>query len=503
MAPDLPPRPILTAAAHVAGADPVFASEQSQVNLPAVPYQINPLANPKNVKHGCELCGRPAHLVCPTCRCTYYCDKEHQLLDQAAIHEKICVILRRLRSPVPFLGSDQERKNKQKEILELRQTLLQITRTDAQKLLFEGEFAYAIPAALQALRSCIDIYGQHALELVPCYLLLGEASIGLKQYDQAEEYLASAKWSLTKLSPGGMCPPAVASKQPNSATAAPAQPSSTDVPSAASSFDSSTCAIQAKLSHNFGLLYLSRGHLRESVAHLSRAIFLSSQLHGPTGIQVSGGYFQLGQAFAAMDSTEGRHGATAAFAHVVETWAMWMIAQIKQAMHDAQGREDEDGNGAPPDSGLSEVALLVAAMSATGQTASKIFPTLNRAQAIDFLTQIGSHLDVAQRAECAVMFARIEEFFALTPRLLVKTQLIHALYLAATGDLAGAQERARNGMGLHGQGWLLGELDPNGKEWKEVYEVAEQIGTEVVDSAPLADSFSLGATKAENAVTAG
>jgi hypothetical protein len=56
--------------------------------------------------------------------------------------------------------------------------LLGIARTDAQKLLYEGEFSRAIPAALQALRCAMNVYGKHSLELVPCYLLLGEASIG-------------------------------------------------------------------------------------------------------------------------------------------------------------------------------------------------------------------------------------------------------------------------------------------------------------------------------------
>lgn len=56
-----------------------------------------------------------------------------------------------------------------------------IAQTDAQKLLYEGEFSHAIPAALQALRCSMTMFGKNALELVPCYLLLGEASIGKLQ----------------------------------------------------------------------------------------------------------------------------------------------------------------------------------------------------------------------------------------------------------------------------------------------------------------------------------
>jgi tetratricopeptide (TPR) repeat protein len=41
--------------------------------------------------------------------------------------------------------------------------------------------------------------GHESIDLVPTYLLLGKASIGLKQYSQAEEYLSMAKWALLKL----------------------------------------------------------------------------------------------------------------------------------------------------------------------------------------------------------------------------------------------------------------------------------------------------------------
>ena len=41
--------------------------------------------------------------------------------------------------------------------------------------------------------------GQESIDLVPTYLLLGKASIGLKQYSQAEEYLSMEKWALLKV----------------------------------------------------------------------------------------------------------------------------------------------------------------------------------------------------------------------------------------------------------------------------------------------------------------
>ena len=56
--------------------------------------------------------------------------------------------------------------------------MIELTRTAGQKLLFEGKYEYAIPAAMQSLKFSIDVYGLASIELVPSYLILGEACIG-------------------------------------------------------------------------------------------------------------------------------------------------------------------------------------------------------------------------------------------------------------------------------------------------------------------------------------
>jgi len=57
--------------------------------------------------------------------------------------------------------------------------MVNLTRTTGQKLLFEGKHAEAIPAAMQSLRFAAEIYGLASVELVPSYLILGRASIGI------------------------------------------------------------------------------------------------------------------------------------------------------------------------------------------------------------------------------------------------------------------------------------------------------------------------------------
>lgn len=113
--------------------------------------------------------------------------------------------------------------------------LLEMTKTESHKKLFESQFELAIPAALQALRLAMTIYGQNSVELVPSYLLLGEASIGLKNYIQAEEYLSLAQWSILK----------------------------------APDCDQE---LRAQLHRNFGLLYSSQGNYDEAAKNFAKDV---------------------------------------------------------------------------------------------------------------------------------------------------------------------------------------------------------------------------------------
>nr|KAG5710063.1 hypothetical protein BaRGS_030139 [Batillaria attramentaria] len=97
--------------------------------------------------------------------------------DWLGIHEKICSSLMILRQPVPFLPSEEERQKREDEMRMERSHMVNLTRTTGQKLLFEGKHEQAVPAAMQSLRFAIDVYGIASIELVPSYLILGEASI--------------------------------------------------------------------------------------------------------------------------------------------------------------------------------------------------------------------------------------------------------------------------------------------------------------------------------------
>ncbi|PAA48206.1 hypothetical protein BOX15_Mlig008343g2 [Macrostomum lignano] len=166
--------------------------------IPANISPLYPLANAKGTDLLCELCQKPAFIQCSKCRVTYYCGPEHQRADWIGIHAKICDELAVLRKPVPFLTSEKDRREKREELIQQQLRMIVITRTTGQKLLFENHFEEAVPAALQSLKFAIDVHGSSSVELVPSYLILGEASIGLQRLSQAEEYLSQAQWTVLK-----------------------------------------------------------------------------------------------------------------------------------------------------------------------------------------------------------------------------------------------------------------------------------------------------------------
>ncbi|KAI0223074.1 Zinc finger MYND domain-containing protein 12 [Lamellibrachia satsuma] len=203
---------------------------------------------------------KPAFIECLDCRVTYYCTKEHQGIDSRGIHKKICQLMIPLRTPAPFLNSAEDRQHHKDEILLKQKQMIHLTRTTGQKLLFEGKHEQAVPAAMQALKFAIDVYGLSSIELVPSYLILGEASIGLGHLSHAEEYLSQAQWTVLK---------------------------------------TPECShdIQCQLHRNVGLLYAAKGDYPESLNQLGNDIYHASEAFGTDDIRTSGGYFHMANVF--------------------------------------------------------------------------------------------------------------------------------------------------------------------------------------------------------------
>jgi hypothetical protein len=176
---------------------------------------VYPLAFPKTVSHKCEICGKTASRMCSKCRVTYYCSEEHQTADNVGIHDKICSTLSSLRSKQPFLPSEEERRERDREIRDRKIHLIEVTRMIGERhvkflskknkrinsflflnQVFQDRFEAAVPAALASLKLAIEVYGPRNVELIPSYLILAEASLGLKQLNQCWEYLSQAQYTV-------------------------------------------------------------------------------------------------------------------------------------------------------------------------------------------------------------------------------------------------------------------------------------------------------------------
>ena len=79
---------------------------------------------------------------------------------------------------------------------------------------------------------------------MPCYLLLGEASTGLKLFNQAESYLSLAKWAVLK----------------------------------AVNCDNK---LRAQLHHNFGLLYASQQEYEKALQEIAMEVYYHALSNGP------------------------------------------------------------------------------------------------------------------------------------------------------------------------------------------------------------------------------
>lgn len=144
-----------------------------------------------------------------------------------------------------------------------------------------------------------------SIKLVPCYLLLGEASVGLRQYAQAEDYLSLAKWAVIKAE----CAPSDSTDIINRSrkkipimnakySGSPKKRKDNE----ANSRKNQTGGVQlydirAQLHRNFGLLYASKELWQEAEMHLANDIYYFSLVYGPEHVCVSGGYFHLGRVF--------------------------------------------------------------------------------------------------------------------------------------------------------------------------------------------------------------
>ena len=88
------------------------------------------------------------------------------------------------RSPPPLASSEKERLGRFQAAQARKHALIEVCEGEAKRHIVHSRFELAIPAAMYALRFGTSIYGEGNVELVPAFLLLAEANLGLLNFAQ-------------------------------------------------------------------------------------------------------------------------------------------------------------------------------------------------------------------------------------------------------------------------------------------------------------------------------
>ncbi|XP_074748970.1 zinc finger MYND domain-containing protein 12, partial [Strix uralensis] len=237
----------------------------------------------------CELCGAAARLRCRRCRLTYYCDVDHQKADWVSIHEQICQLLIPIRTSLPFLLSEKERKHDMEQLVKRQKYIIDVACSTAQGFVLDGKHEEAIPAALHALRFSTEVYGSNSVQLVPAYLLLAEASTGAGRLLQASKYLSQAQWIVLRT-------------------------------------PDCSVAVQHKLHRSLGLFCAAEENFEQALYHLANDIYLASSMFGLKSVETSGGYFHMANIFFRQNKMD---IANSLYAEVTDIWHAFLMKSVR------------------------------------------------------------------------------------------------------------------------------------------------------------------------------
>ncbi|KAF3696735.1 Zinc finger MYND domain-containing protein 12 [Channa argus] len=144
--------------------------------------------------------------------------------------------------------------------------LIEICRLVAQNKLSERKHREALPAAQFCLRCSIDVHGPSNVQLVPAYLLLAEANMGLGDLALVTELLSQAEWAVLKSPDCGY-------------------------------------AVHHQLQRSLGRLHMATGKLEAALFNFANDIYYASEEYGLDSTVTCGGYFLMADVFAKQGKT--------------------------------------------------------------------------------------------------------------------------------------------------------------------------------------------------------
>ncbi len=205
----------------------------------------------------------------------------------AGFQEKVKALLAELEQPPPVLGNEEQRASRAAVVDHAHRALAELHRAEATAAMRQGRSEEAVAAARTALKFTLRIHGEGAIEIVPAYLLLAEATLALGRHSQVLELLSMANWTVVRA--GG--------RVPNE--------------------------LRSAMHRNFGKLYAAQGKLEEALTELARDAYYCALQVGPDHIDATAAYFHMASIFLAQDNTE---AALAFFDRVVDSWFKYLVA---------------------------------------------------------------------------------------------------------------------------------------------------------------------------------
>ncbi|KAL0477908.1 hypothetical protein AKO1_012775, partial [Acrasis kona] len=200
----------------------------------------------------------------------------------------------------------QEERQKHLESLELGLVaIIDVALSESTMLLHEGDNKGAISGGLKTLQFVQELYGPNSIQQVEPYFLLSKAHQALRHYQQAEEFLGIANWTIMKNSE---CPNTV----------------------------------KAELHQNLGLLYVNKQEIEKAIEHLATSSYYLALIHGTDHLITTYGYFNLGNVFA----SQGKMDKAIDFLRkVVDIWSKQLLLAVNRETDYKE--EDESKNEAP------------------------------------------------------------------------------------------------------------------------------------------------------------
>jgi tetratricopeptide (TPR) repeat protein len=339
-----------SASASPRGASAAHAASSSSSSSSGIAAQLKPvaqLAAPRGVQLTDELTGKAACFSLEVAGLAYY----YQTVDSCELDYSVLShvgpLLADLAAENAAQGTAQEREMHRQRARRLQLEIARVTLELASSRIISKDFERAKPAALRCLRMLTLVHGEASSELVPAYLALAEAALGMGAADKAEEFLSLSSFVLSKQQAkdeqraaerrgkGGAAdgPRAHHTGGAHAGGAhahhggAHAGHASLEEEAAAASAAAAVLAagaMQSRLHRNFGRLYMSQGNLGAAVGAFSHDILHCARATGPESIEASPGYFNLGKAFAAQGKSD---AALACFDKVVECWHMHLTGR--------------------------------------------------------------------------------------------------------------------------------------------------------------------------------